>query len=101
MTYRMTSHFEVASMKTKEVGRLAMRVEGDFWVAYYAMPHTMEGAIPLASIRMGATKNQERKDAFFELAKGIVADLLKETIGHQPTWDNLRSAPESERSGNA
>jgi hypothetical protein len=36
----------------KQVGRLAMRHEGMWWVAYYAMPSTMEGAVELARIAM-------------------------------------------------
>ncbi len=28
-----------------KIGRLAMRHEGNFWNAYYAMPDTMDGAI--------------------------------------------------------
>ena len=35
-----------------DIGRLAMRVEGELWSAYYAMPNTMEGAVFLGSIAM-------------------------------------------------
>ncbi len=48
-------------------GRLAMRVEGNNWVAYYAMPYTMEGAVWLGSIAMGAVQAPERKQAFYSL----------------------------------
>jgi hypothetical protein len=37
---------------SKANGRLALRVEGEFWNAYYAMPGTMRDAIFLGSIRM-------------------------------------------------
>ena len=45
----------------QQVGRLAMRVEGDFWRAYYAMPGTMEGALLLGSIAMGAVQREGPK----------------------------------------
>ena len=37
--------------KMAEIGRLAMRHEGNFWNAYFALPDTMEGAIPLGQSR--------------------------------------------------
>lgn len=36
----------------QQLGRLAMREEGGFWSAYYAMPGSMEGAVLLGTIRM-------------------------------------------------
>ena len=32
---------------TQQVGRLAMRVEGNYWVAYYALTDTMDEALDL------------------------------------------------------
>lgn len=85
-------------MKT---GRLAMRHEGNFWNAYYAMPHTMEGAILLGSIAMRfITDNKERKDAFMEFMKQAVSDIMKDELGYEASWPNPpEPAPESERSG--
>lgn len=79
------------------VGRLALRVEGETWVAYYALPDTMEGAIVLATIRMALVEDGDRKRAFMELMKSAIGDFLagKVEMGiEQP-------APEHERAGRA
>jgi hypothetical protein len=93
----------VMSKKSSEVGRLALRVEGDLWVAYYAMPATMDGALFLGSIRMALVERRhERKVAFMELMKAAVGDVLKEATGVAAIWPNpAQPAPESERGGNA
>lgn len=86
----------------REIGRLALRVEGDNWCAYYALPNTMEGAISLGSVRMGAvTDRPERKAQFMDLMREIVADILEEKTGVRPEWNDPRGAPEHERSGSA
>jgi hypothetical protein len=86
---------------TKPVGRLALRIEGENWNAYYAMPNTMQGAIPLGSIRIGAVRdNPERKQAFMDLMQGIVKEFLEEQFGRVASW-TTETAPEHERSGNA
>jgi hypothetical protein len=79
-------------------GRLALRVEGDKWTAYYAMPHTMEKALWLGAIRLTLVENPERKKMFIDLMKNVLEELLAQT-GHQVSdWDEER-APEHERSG--
>lgn len=86
----------------QEVGRLAMRVEGDNWNAYYALTNTMEGAIYLGSIRMGAvTDNRDRKRAFMKMMEDIVADIIEEKFGERPSFGEPDKAPEHERSGSA
>ena len=89
------------STTKKQVGRLAMRHEGRYWNAYYAMPNTMDGAILLGCISMRfVIDNQERKDAFMEFMKQAVSDILQEELGAEATWPNdPEPAPESERSG--
>jgi len=84
-----------------QIGRLAMRQEGGNWNAYYAMPDSMEGAIFLGSIRMGAVVGHaDRKKAFMDLMRGIVTDIIEEKTGHRPEWpDEPTPAPEHERSG--
>jgi hypothetical protein len=87
-------------MPDKKIGRLALRHEGDFWNAYYAMPDTMEGAILLGSIRIRFVETQERKDAFLALMREAVSDILEEATGARPTWpEGPQPAPERERSG--
>lgn len=89
-------------MDKHQIGRLALREEGSTWCAYYALADTMEGAVFLGSIRMGAVvNNPDRKQAFMDLMRDLVADILEEKTGARPTWGGAKSAPEHERSGNA
>ena len=85
-----------------EIGRLALRVEGEFWNAYYALPDTMEHAELLGSVKMEfviGRKGREAKAAFVELMKTCVADLLEKAVGARPEWPNPpKDAPEHERS---
>ena len=89
----------------KEMGRLAMRQEGNLWVAYYAAPDTMKDAIFLGSIQMAAvTDNPGRKHRFMGLMQDFLGDLLLEYLQADPddlTWKDLRVAPEHERAGRA
>jgi len=89
--------------RNTKIGRLAMRAEGDNWNAYYAMPDTMDGAIFLGSIRLAAVSSlhPERKQAFMDMMRDLVADLIEETSGVRPTWGGPETAPEHERSGTA
>lgn len=89
-------------MPKQEIGRLALRREGEWWNAYYARQDTMEGAFLIGSIRIGiATKSPEIKQAFMDLMKNVVAYGLEEVVGQVPSWNEPQDAPESERAGNA
>jgi hypothetical protein len=93
----------VGIMNKEQIGRLAMRVEGVWWVAYYAMLDTMEGAIQLGTLRMSIAANPERKSEFMILMRAAVSDVIEEKLGVRPVWpepDGHR-APEHERSGKA
>jgi len=94
---------EADVVERQQMGRLAMRHEGDWWVAYYAMPDTMDNAIELARIKMGLVtqaNKQARKEGFMRLMKHCVSDMLEEVMGQRPTWPlPPQAAPESERSG--
>lgn len=86
--------------ETMQTGRLALRVEGDNWNAYYAMPETMESAIYLGSIKMKfVADNEARKTAFMDLMRECVADIIEETTKVRPTWGGPRSAPDHEKAG--
>ena len=88
------------SDKTHEVGRLAMRREGAWWVAYYAQPGTMKGAVTLGNIRTKFVEQPDRKEAFMALMICAVSDLIEERTGERPMWPNVPvPAPEHERSG--
>lgn len=85
----------------KQMGRLALRVEGDWWVAYYAMPDTMADAIDLGRIRMAAVQDQTHKQAFMALMQHFVGDIILENLGVAPDWNDPVGAPEHERAGRA
>jgi hypothetical protein len=81
-----------------QIGRLAMRQEGGFWVAYYAHPKTMELAEELGRITMAAiVDNPERKDAFMRMMRDVVGDILEGITGVRPTWRDPVPGPDRER----
>lgn len=82
-----------------KIGRLALRVEGNNWNAYYARDHTMEHAIFLGSLWMGLATNLTRKQQFLDLMRECVADLIEDVAGVRPVWGGPEAAPEHERSG--
>lgn len=85
-----------------EIGRLAMREEGNWWVAYYALSDTMVGALKLADIHMRlVADNKERKQQFMDMMRDCVADIIEERTGKRPTWGGPTPAPERDRSGKA
>lgn len=89
-------------MPTVIPGRLALRVEGDNWNAYFAKHNTMEGAIFMGSIPMAFVVDRpERKEQFMRLMKDCFDDFIEEQTGVRSKWDEPIAAPESERTGNA
>jgi hypothetical protein len=90
-------------MKTLNIGRLAFRVEGEMWNAYWAPRQTsMDGAILIGSIRLNAvTDKPARKDAFIRLMRESFSDAVREIVGVSPSWGAPESAPEHERAGRA
>jgi hypothetical protein len=90
-----------ATRMTQQPGRLALREEGSLWVAYYALPETMDNAIFLGSIRMAfVVGHPDRKAAFMALMKEALSDLVEESVGARLEWPNPeRPAPEHERGG--
>ena len=86
----------------QRIGRLAMRHEGQNWNAYYALPDSMAEPLFLGSIRMGAiAANPERKQAFMQMMREIVSDIIQAETGVRPTWGGPTAAPEHERAGEA
>jgi hypothetical protein len=75
-----------------QIGRLAMREEGDEWKAYYAMPDTMKDAIFLGSIKMRFVMIEERKN-FMGLMREAVSDLIEEKVGVRPVWGGPKPTP--------
>lgn len=86
--------------KLEQIGRIALRVEGDKWAAYYALNETMKGAIFLGSIRMGAVRgNPVRREQFMLMMRSIVEDIIEKETGERPSFDQVNKAPEHERAG--
>jgi hypothetical protein len=84
----------------QQIGRLAMRHEGEHWNAYYALPDSMDGAIFLGSIKIAAARrNEDIKERFMNLMWEVVADILEEKIGTRPEAI-VQLAPDHERAGN-
>lgn len=85
-----------------QVGRLAMRQEGGYWNAYYALPDSMDSPLLLGSISMAAVSgNEARKAAFMDMMRDVVSDLIEGATGVRPIWGGPTSAPEHEKAGNA
>jgi hypothetical protein len=84
-----------------QVGRLALRIEGDMWVAYYAQPGTMDDAVMLGSMRLTIVRESpDHRRRFMDLMCEAVGDQIEQVIGGRPIW-GAPVAPESERAGNA
>jgi hypothetical protein len=77
----------------QRIGRLALRVEGDEWRGYYALPDSMKDAIFLGCIKMRFVENQTHKKMFMDLMREAVADLIEEAAGERPSWEEPRAAP--------
>lgn len=91
------------SNATAQVGRLAMRVEGNLWVAYYARLGTMEGAIFLGSIQMAFVQEESAKQIFMALMRDAVSMIIKDITGSTGYWrePDGRPAPQHEKAGRA
>lgn len=85
------------------MGRLAMRREGDWWVAYFAKLGTMDGAIELGRLRILLAESDSKiKSATLEYYKTVVSRLMANSTGAKLEWPTPpQAAPESERSGRA
>ena len=71
-------------MSKANAGRLAFRVEGEFWNCYYAEMDTMKGAQLLGSIRMILVEdNSIVKRQFQEMMKGCLNYMI-ETVQSYP-----------------
>lgn len=86
-----------------QVGRIAFRHEGDWWVSYWAPEtHTMAGAVELARVAMNLVQTKERRDQFIQFARDVYADMAEQAIGVRPVFPTEpQPAPEHERAGSA
>jgi hypothetical protein len=91
----------MSEQPTQQAGRLALRVEGNWWVAYFALPDTMTGAVEIGRIAMAAVQRKKSKAAFMDLCKTFVVDVIRDRTGAKAELWTTRPAPEHERSGRA
>lgn len=82
-----------------QIGRLALRHEGEWWNAYYADNDTMKDAILLGSLNMAFVEVPKHKQQFMDLMRDIVSGILESMTGESPEWGGTQKAPEHERSG--
>lgn len=86
--------------KLAQVGRIALRIEGSNWNAYWALPDTMDGATFIASTRLSVVYGKpERKAQFVAFVRAAISDLFQEHWGKRPEWPDPegRPAPAHER----
>lgn len=88
--------------ENREVGRLALRVEGPRWVAYFAQTHTMDDALEIGSMSMAIVKqNPELKEPFKDLMKSAMSSIIHAAMGKETAWNPGKPAPEHEKAGHA
>lgn len=86
-------------MSRQEVGKIALRREGKWWVAYYDIGKT---PIELARVLMHIAEGEPQvKLAFIQFTKLMVGRIISEVTGEDAKFGDPEPAPENERSGNA
>jgi hypothetical protein len=80
--------------------RLAMRQEGQWWVAYLAYQGTMADSKELGRILLNIARDPQHKQAFLDLMCAVMADRIEDVLGVRPDME-IKDAPEHEISGNA
>jgi hypothetical protein len=78
------------SPQEEPCGRLAFRVDGDFWNAYYADDDTMDDAFLLGSLHMRFVIIPERRAQFITLMQEAVGDITEEVLGMRPVWPDAQ-----------
>jgi len=81
----------------KRMGRLVFREKCEFWVAYFALDKTMNGALELGRIRMALVERPDRKNQFMDTMREVFGDLCQQELGVRPKCLGPEIAPEHER----
>lgn len=82
--------------------RLAMRVEGNWWVAYLAKIGTMDGAAELGRIKMACATIPSIKAATLDYYQKVMGEIIKVKFGTGVLWPTEpQPAPEHEKAGRA
>jgi hypothetical protein len=89
-------------MANIQVGRLALRDEGDAIRAYYAQPNTMEGALLLFTLNPNVAHFPDVRDKALDFGRHIVTEIIFSITGDRPVWPTAPVvAPEHEKTGKA
>lgn len=88
-------------MKKELVARLALRVEGDWWVAYLAQIGTMEGAEELGRTRMSIIEDPDMKASFMAFMKVAMQMMIEASGNRIDGWHDPVIAPQHEKAGRA
>lgn len=89
-------------MSKTQVGRLALRREGRQWVAYWAEPDTMKGAVWLGAVPIAvAERHPQLRERWMQLMRDLVSALLREQGVPPVGWGGEEAAPQHERSGHS
>lgn len=81
-----------------EVGRIAFRVEGDWWRGYWSPSRdNMNEAILLGEVRLSLAGVPQVKKAFIDLMTAAFAAAVKDVTGLTPTFGGPVKAPEAEK----
>jgi hypothetical protein len=96
----------VPKTQTKaDIGRLAFRVEGKWWNAYWApYQDSMKDAQQLGSILMALVEGTAAapiKDSFMATMRMSFARVIYDVTGKHPIWNDPVTAPSHEHSGRA
>lgn len=86
-------------MKNLDIGRIALRDEGKWWVAYMAPLHTMDGATEIARIRLNlVTADRMLRERFIAFVQEAFNVVCREALGVTPEYPKPpMPAPEHER----
>ena len=89
-------------VKRVAVGRIAIRHEGNFLVAYLAPCDTMNDAIVIGSIAYARVqKNKELKEKFIKLMQEVMTDIVENELNLPiEGWERVK-APEHEKAGHS
>lgn len=81
--------------------RLAIREEGKWVNAYFAIDNTMEGARFLGSLDIGLAGDEKIFSAWKALMHDALSLIIEKIVGVKPVFGGEEKAPEHERAGNA
>lgn len=90
---------ETSTERLQAGSRLSFRQEGPEVVAYLAKPHTMEGALRLASVHLSIAQQPGFYTAYVELMTTAYRSFVEAATGLKVESVRTQAPPEHERAG--